>query len=127
MFRNAYSAGEPQVKIMATGWFVQFLGKAALVSILASTVTARAQDENSPASQFPETSLPTQEQGQENTRAHCVQPAPMVGWKDYQGPFNKVVGAFGRRLDRTSVHPPHYKPGDLLCSLTTKGKFVLFA
>jgi hypothetical protein len=50
----------------------------------------------------------------------------MVRWQDYQGPFNKVVGAFGRRLDRTSVHPPHYKPGVLLCSLTTKAKFKLF-
>jgi hypothetical protein len=50
----------------------------------------------------------------------------MVRWQDYEGPFNKVVGAFGRRLDRTSVHPPHYKPGVLLCSLTTKAKFMLF-
>ena len=50
----------------------------------------------------------------------------MVRWQDYKGPFNKVVGAFGRRLDRTSVHPPNYKPGLLLCSLTTKGKFFLF-
>jgi len=74
-----------------------------------------------------ETTLPTQEEAQQNPQAPCAQPAPMVGWQDYQGPFNKVVGAFGRRLDRTSVHPPHYKPGELLCSLTTKGKFFLFA
>jgi hypothetical protein len=50
----------------------------------------------------------------------------MVRWQDYKGPFAKVVGVFGQRLDRTSVHPPHYKPGALLCSLTTKGKFALF-
>jgi len=50
----------------------------------------------------------------------------MVRWQDYQGPFNKTVGVFARRLERTSVHPPHYKPGELLCSLTTKGKFLLF-
>jgi len=73
-----------------------------------------------------ESPLPTQEQAQENPQAPCVQPAPMVRWQDYQGPFAKLVGTFGRRLDRTSVHPPHYKPGALVCSLTTKGKFILF-
>jgi hypothetical protein len=50
----------------------------------------------------------------------------MLRWQDYRGPYAKIVGTFGRRLDRQSVHPPHYKPGALLCSLTTKGKFVLF-
>lgn len=50
----------------------------------------------------------------------------MVRWQDYRGPLNKVVGTFARRLERTSVHPPLYKPGELLCSFTTKQKFLLF-
>ena len=55
----------------------------------------------------------------------CVQPAPMVSWEDYQGPFQKVVGAFGRRLERKSTHAPHYKPGAVLCVLTLHDKFLL--
>ncbi len=51
----------------------------------------------------------------------------MVRWQDYQGPFEKVVGAFGRRLERKSLHEPHYKPGVILCTLTFKDKFLLFA
>jgi len=64
-----------------------------------------------------------------NTANPCVKPAPMVSYRDYQGPFQKVVGAFGRRLERRSAHPPHppnYKPGAVLCVLDTKGKFLLF-
>jgi hypothetical protein len=94
--------------------------------LLAFGLQARAQEQTPSTAQPPEATLPTQEQGQENPQAPCVQPAPMVRWQDYQGPFAKIVGAFGQRLDRQSVHPPHYKPGALLCSLTTKGKFVLF-
>ena len=37
----------------------------------------------------------------------CVQPPPMVSWEDYHGPFQKFVGAFGRRLERKSAHVPH--------------------
>jgi hypothetical protein len=50
----------------------------------------------------------------------------MVSWQDYEGPFAKVVGVFGRKLERKSVHPPHYKPGDVLCTLDLKDKFILF-
>ncbi|MGA8221611.1 MAG: hypothetical protein WB780_08145 [Candidatus Acidiferrales bacterium] len=53
----------------------------------------------------------------------------MVSYRDYQGPFQKVVAAFGRRLERKSAHPPHppnYKPGATLCVLDTKDKFLLF-
>lgn len=63
----------------------------------------------------------------QNPNAPCVQPPPVVGWEDYHGPLQKVVGAVGRRLDRKSVHAPHYKPGAILCSLTLEGKFLLFA
>ena len=50
----------------------------------------------------------------------------MVSWEEYQGPFKKTVGAFGRRLDRKSVHLPRYKPGTALCTLEVKEKFMLF-
>jgi len=104
-----------------------FLGRAVLASLLVWGAAVGAQEQAPSPAQPVETTLPTQEQAQQNPQASCAQPAPMVGWQDYQGPFNKVVGTFGRRLDRTSVHPPHYKPGELLCSLTIKGKFFLFA
>jgi len=88
---------------------------------------ANAQEPESPeAPPAAEIPLPTSEIAQANPRAACVQPAPMVRWQDYQGPYSKIVGAFGRKLDRQSVRAPDYKPGELLCSLTTKGKFFLF-
>ncbi len=50
----------------------------------------------------------------------------MVRWQDYNGPLKKVVGTFARKLERKSVHRPHYKPGAVLCSLEVKDKFFLF-
>lgn len=67
-----------------------------------------------------------QAQGQQNAPGPCVQPPPMIRWQDYQGPFAKGVGIFGRKLERKSVHPPHYKPGAVLCTLELKDKFALF-
>jgi hypothetical protein len=64
---------------------------------------------------------------QQNLAIPCVQPPPVVSWRDYQGPMAKAVGLVGRRLDRKSVHAPHYKPGAILCTLSVKDKFVLFA
>ncbi len=61
-----------------------------------------------------------------NVAAPCVQPAPMVQLEDYDGPLKKVVGTFARPLERKAVHPPHYKPGVKLCTLTLKDKFTLF-
>jgi hypothetical protein len=61
-----------------------------------------------------------------NAAAPCVEPPPVVSLKDYNGPLKKAVGVFGRALERKSVHPPHYKPGVVLCSLERKDKFVLF-
>jgi hypothetical protein len=58
--------------------------------------------------------------------AKCVEPPPMVRWEDYDGPLKKVVGAFARKLEQKSAHPPHYKPGAVLCSLEVKDKFALF-
>jgi len=56
----------------------------------------------------------------------CVQPPPLVRWQDYNGPFAKFVGVFAGKLERKSVHSPHYKPGLILCTLDTKDKFLLF-
>jgi hypothetical protein len=56
----------------------------------------------------------------------CIQPEPMVSLRDYNGPFKKTVGLLTEQLERKSVHPPHYKPGLVLCSLELKDKFLLF-
>lgn len=61
-----------------------------------------------------------------NVAASCVQPPPLVGWQDYNGPFEKLVGTLGRNLERKTAHPPQYKPGVKLCSLEPGAKFVLF-
>src|SRR5207244_2654237 len=69
---------------------------------------------------------PTGEQEQANSGSECEQPPPLVGWRDYNGPLKKLVGSFGRKLERKTVHPPHYKPGVMLCSLEPGAKFILF-
>jgi hypothetical protein len=61
-----------------------------------------------------------------NPSGMCVQPPPMVRLEDYVGPFHKVIGTLTRKLDRQSVHDPHYRPGFILCSLGIKDKFYLF-
>jgi hypothetical protein len=87
-----------------------------------------AEAQEPPANSAPPASAtgPIKEEAITNPAAGCLQPAPMVSWQEYDGPFNKVVGAFGRKLERKSVHPEHYKPGLLLCSLTVKDKFILW-
>jgi len=69
------------------------------------------------------TALP--QETQPSAAAACEQPAPMVSWEDYHGPLQKVVGAFGRRLERKTAHAPHYKPGAVLCVLSLRDKFLL--
>jgi hypothetical protein len=64
-----------------------------------------------------------EEKTSKNLVAPCMEPPPLVSLKDYNGPLNKVVGIFARALERKSVHPPHYKPGVVLCSLELKDKF----
>ncbi len=61
-----------------------------------------------------------------NPAGQCVEPPPMVRLQDYNGPFNKIVGTFTRKIDRQSVREPHYKQGAVLCSLEIKDKFFLF-
>src|SRR5712692_9347151 len=51
--------------------------------------------------------------------------AAAVRLEDYDGPLKKIVGTFARKLERKSVHQPHYKPGAMLCSLEPKDKLVL--
>jgi hypothetical protein len=69
--------------------------------------------------------LPTGDEAAKPPTA-CVQPPPLVGWEDYNGPFAKVAGTFARKLERKAVHPPRYRPGVVLCSLEPGAKFVLF-
>jgi hypothetical protein len=69
---------------------------------------------------------PLQQQTQPNTAMPCVQPPPLVRIEDYDGKFKKIVGIISRKLERKTVHPPHYKPGALLCTLEVRDKFLLF-
>jgi hypothetical protein len=67
-----------------------------------------------------------EEEVSKNVIVPCVEPAPLVSLRDYNGPLKKTVGVFARALERKSVHQPPYKPGVVLCSLGLKDKFVLF-
>src|ERR1700730_6491540 len=69
---------------------------------------------------------PLQEEATMNATAPCVQPPTMVRLEDYHGPLKKTVGTFGPPLERKTRHPPHYKPGAILCTLKFKDKFKLF-
>ena len=74
----------------------------------------------------PWTGSAREEETTKNATASCLEPPPLLRWQDYQGPFQKVVGAFAGKLELKSAHPPHYKPGAVLCSLEVKDKFMLF-
>jgi hypothetical protein len=58
--------------------------------------------------------------------APCIQPEPMVRWQNYKGPLAKTVGFFGQKLEVRAAHGAMYKPGAVLCTLTTKEKADLF-
>jgi hypothetical protein len=79
-----------------------------------------------PPSKPPNQPVPSEVQTANSTATPCVQPEPMVRLEDYNGPFQKTFGLFTQQLGRKSVHPPHYKPGAVLCSLEPKDKFLLF-
>jgi hypothetical protein len=100
-----------------------------IVLALAITCATAAHGQQNPGQpeSLPLPAAPLPEETQLSPVAPCLQPVPMVRWQDYRGPLQKVVGAFGRRLERKSVGAPHYKHGAVLCSLTLGGKFLLFA
>ena len=107
--------------------------RAAILLTLAWGTSAPAQEVASPETAIASDafrSAPSPDSAQEettkNVAAPCLQPAPLLSWEDYQGPFQKVVGAFAGKLELKSVHAPHYKPGTVLCSLEVKDKFTLF-
>ena len=72
--------------------------------------------------------LPAGFQGQawKSPTAPCLEPSRLPGLGDYDGPLKKTVGLFARALERKSIHPPQYKSGVTLCSLTFAGRFSLF-
>jgi hypothetical protein len=99
-----------------------------LIALLCCGAT-RAQQSLDPQQQSPP-AMPgaesVQKSTQQGTTTTCLQPPPMVGWQDYEGPFAKTVGLFARKLERKEVHLPNYKPGAKLCTLEVKDKFILF-
>ena len=99
---------------------MSFLG--ALAGLAGGVVCA--QGPPAPPQQPP--AVPLREEATKNVAAPCVQPPPMVRLEDYDGPLKKTVGTFARPLERKAVHPPHYKPGAILCTLKLKDKFELF-
>jgi hypothetical protein len=102
-----------------------FLLSVALVVGLAASKPLRAQDAPpNPEPPSPPADLP--EQAVVNPAGQCLQPPPMVEIQDYNGPLHKVIGTFTQKLDRLSVHDPHYRPGFVLCSLEIKDKLFLF-
>jgi hypothetical protein len=130
----AFCEGHFHLRLAKTNRVVVILAQAMVFSGLIHAQQQPDAPQQEPAQQEPTdtprpTSLPKElqlEETQQNASAPCLQPPPMVNWQDYQGPLQKLVGTFGRKLDRKSTHMPHYKPGDLLCSLEIKDKFMLF-
>jgi hypothetical protein len=109
----------PKVSNVLKFWALVF------VATLTGSGAVRAQDAP-PNPQAP--AVPAGMSGEVvlNPAGSCVQPPPMVQLEDYDGPFHKVAGTLTRKLDRQSVHDPHYRPGFVLCSLEIKDKFYFF-
>lgn len=98
------------------------------ISLACGTMT-HAQEKPAPPRQLPPApASPIPEVTQVSPVAPCLQPPPVVRWQDYEGKFQKIVGAVGRKLELTTVttvRPTHYKQGTVFCSLTLGGKFLL--
>lgn len=98
--------------------------------MLACSCGIQAQQVPTPPSpssqQVPPSPPPLQTKPRENHAGPCVEPAPAFTWQDYEGPGAKVVGIFAEKLERKSTTPPHFVAGALLCTLSTKDKFLLF-
>lgn len=56
----------------------------------------------------------------------CVKPARLFSADDYDGPFNKAVTYFSRKLEIKTVHAPHPRVARKLCGLRPSEKFDLF-
>ena len=109
-------------------------GEGRVVALLAALVlSGRAGSgavwgQEAPTTERTQTNKKTgmQEETRKGRASNCVEPPPVVRWREYEGPLKKVVGAFARSVERGAVHPPHYKPGAVLCTLELKEKFFLF-
>lgn len=104
----------------------RILAAVILLATLAANGALHAQV--SPASPTPSLDAPVAlpEETSQDSKNPCEQPPPLMRLEDYDGPLNKLVGLFSRKLERKSVHAPHYKPGAVLCSLRPRYKFSLF-
>jgi hypothetical protein len=106
------------------GWLLR---GPALAGILLASVSAGAQQPQ-PAEPANPPAIDKLQTAQ-NPSEPCVQPPPPVTWRDYVGPFHKVLGIFALKIERESVgtpQPPSYKPNTVICSLEIKDKFMLF-
>ncbi|HEV2521383.1 MAG TPA: hypothetical protein VGT24_03295 [Candidatus Acidoferrales bacterium] len=100
----------------------------AFVAILALCGNGRAQ-QAPPESEVPLPPAFQQVQTVQNPAGPCIEPPPPVSWQDYNGPFSKILGIFGQKIERRTVlrpQAPRYQPNAVLCSLETKEKFFLF-
>jgi len=88
--------------------------------------SARAQELPTSGQKVPPVPANFKELTTKNATAPCLEPPPLPGLADYEGPMQKTVGLFARALERKSVHPPHYRPDLMLCSLGVRDKFLLF-
>lgn len=95
----------------------------ALLLLIAGLPYVHAQSET-PSQAPPAAHLPGD--AEQNIAAGCFEPPPLLRWQDYDGPFARIVAGLGRKVERTSVHAPRYKPGVVLCSLEPGRKFILF-
>jgi hypothetical protein len=92
------------------------------VSFLAFSQTATPAQGSSPAP-APSTQAPAQLVDANG----CIRPAPLPSADDYNGPFNKLVVRFSRKLDiRTVALPQGPRPHQRICSLDARQKFRLF-
>jgi len=102
------------------GWSRHVLGAAPYAFMALAQIPLRAQDTTAVS---PPAVTPLKEQREEAPA--CIEPPPLFRWEDYEGPFAKTVGVFGRKLERKTVQR-HYKPGTIYCSLEPREKLVLF-
>ncbi|MGH9705344.1 MAG: hypothetical protein ACRD5R_01150 [Candidatus Acidiferrales bacterium] len=110
---------------MRHGMHLRSLAAISFLVTLAGLAQSVACAQQPPTPQLPSAPLP--QQASPNAVPPCIQPAVMLRMADYDGPLQKVVGAFARPLERKVVHPPpRYRSGARLCTLDVKHKFALF-